>query len=448
MTMLPSVRELLAFADHTANLQSQKSAAPQFVPKTAAEPAAGLGCASRQTSEAAEPIVFPCSTRQHTNSNNNEQIAAAAAIDSPQQEAEATVKQRPGRKARSGGRYSSSSGARQYKCGLQCCLAVFKRPEHLKRHMLTHTQARPFLCEALNCGKRFSRRDNYITHMKKHEPEDFPQSFVSESVSRSSSRCSDGSSIKFRRTDEMVDAAVSSFSASCSKQVPTGVSSIQALLNEDSDHESEHRVGRRRKAQNIASSDYGLYGSNSPGLVSSGYSSSRQPAQSPLPPLELLAHASTRKAAPPSASKQSSDTTAITQYQSATSNNDQPTVVALGLAPTQAIRVSLSTESPLPSSNNTHTATDSMVMDEDTQHAQKQKMDLSAVSSSFLFAAGDPSKPFMCSICESRFGRLEHVRRHHLVHTGQRKYECPTCNKTFARKDNMVQHMRAHERKK
>ncbi|KAJ2635073.1 hypothetical protein GGF40_003825 [Coemansia sp. RSA 1286] len=394
MTMLPSVRELLAFADHTANLQSQKSAAPQFVPKTAAEPAAGLGCASRQTSEAAEPIVFPCSTRQHTNSNNNEQIAAAAAIDSPQQEAEATVKQRPGRKARSGGRYSSSSGARQYKCGLQCCLAVFKRPEHLKRHMLTHTQARPFLCEALNCGKRFSRRDNYITHMKKHEPEDFPQSFVSESVSRSSSRCSDGSSIKFRRTDEMVDAAVS------------------------------------------------------PGLVSSGYSSSRQPAQSPLPPLELLAHASTRKAAPPSASKQSSDTTAITQYQSATSNNDQPTVVALGLAPTQAIRVSLSTESPLPSSNNTHTATDSMVMDEDTQHAQKQKMDLSAVSSSFLFAAGDPSKPFMCSICESRFGRLEHVRRHHLVHTGQRKYECPTCNKTFARKDNMVQHMRAHERKK
>ncbi|KAJ2843687.1 hypothetical protein J3B02_005189, partial [Coemansia erecta] len=102
-----------------------------------------------------------------------------------------------------------------------------------------------------------------------------------------------------------------------------------------------------------------------------------------------------------------------------------------------AIRVSLSTDSHQSSGN-----------EQQQQLGEKQKMDLSAVSSSFLFTAGDPSKPFMCSICESRFGRLEHVRRHHLVHTGQRKYECPTCNKSFARKDNMVQHMRAHERKK
>ncbi|KAJ2159868.1 hypothetical protein GGF46_002707 [Coemansia sp. RSA 552] len=55
--------------------------------------------------------------------------------------------------------------------------------------------------------------------------------------------------------------------------------------------------------------------------------------------------------------------------------------------------------------------------------------------------------PFMCSLCESRFGRMEHVKRHQLVHTGERGFKCPTCKKTFARKDNMVQHLRAHRRK-
>ncbi|KAJ1797917.1 hypothetical protein LPJ75_006949, partial [Coemansia sp. RSA 2598] len=161
--------------------------------------------------------------------------AIATAADGSKPEPEATVKQRPGRKARSGSRYSAPSGARQYKCGLQSCLAVFKRPEHLKRHMLTHTQVRPFLCEAANCGKRFSRRDNYITHMKKHEPEDLPASFVSEGISRSSSRCS---STKVRRTDEMSDATGSSSERS-GRQAPTSISSIQALLNEDSDNDSE-----------------------------------------------------------------------------------------------------------------------------------------------------------------------------------------------------------------
>ncbi|KAI8324572.1 hypothetical protein GQ54DRAFT_249878, partial [Martensiomyces pterosporus] len=57
---------------------------------------------------------------------------------------------------------------RNYRCGVHSCAALFKRPEHLKRHMLTHTQQRPFRCSAQGCGKRFSRRDNYVTHKKKH----------------------------------------------------------------------------------------------------------------------------------------------------------------------------------------------------------------------------------------------------------------------------------------
>ncbi|KAJ1922005.1 hypothetical protein H4219_000352 [Mycoemilia scoparia] len=56
-------------------------------------------------------------------------------------------------------------------------------------------------------------------------------------------------------------------------------------------------------------------------------------------------------------------------------------------------------------------------------------------------------KPFSCDECGKRFGRLEHVRRHKLVHTKERPFTCTICHKTFARSDNMLQHMRAHERK-
>ncbi|KAJ1673703.1 hypothetical protein EV182_004723, partial [Spiromyces aspiralis] len=49
-------------------------------------------------------------------------------------------------------------------------------------------------------------------------------------------------------------------------------------------------------------------------------------------------------------------------------------------------------------------------------------------------------KPFSCSQCGLRFGRLEHVRRHQLVHSKERPFECTICHKTFARNDNMLQH--------
>ncbi|KAJ1677465.1 hypothetical protein EV182_006111, partial [Spiromyces aspiralis] len=57
-------------------------------------------------------------------------------------------------------------------------------------------------------------------------------------------------------------------------------------------------------------------------------------------------------------------------------------------------------------------------------------------------------KPFSCDVCGHRFGRLEHVRRHQLVHTKERPYSCSVCDKRFARSDNMLQHVRAHERRK
>lgn len=47
------------------------------------------------------------------------------------------------------------------------CLARFQRPEHVKRHMKSHSLEKPFECDQPNCNKRFNRKDNLKAHLKK-----------------------------------------------------------------------------------------------------------------------------------------------------------------------------------------------------------------------------------------------------------------------------------------
>lgn len=52
-------------------------------------------------------------------------------------------------------------------CPIPMCGRLFKRLEHLKRHVRTHTQERPYLCPL--CNKAFSRSDNLAQHRRTHE---------------------------------------------------------------------------------------------------------------------------------------------------------------------------------------------------------------------------------------------------------------------------------------
>ncbi|ORX62810.1 STE-domain-containing protein [Hesseltinella vesiculosa] len=60
----------------------------------------------------------------------------------------------------------NSAASRYYTCPMYSCRKIFKRLEHMKRHLRTHTMERPYLCPT--CGKRFSRSDNLAQHKKTH----------------------------------------------------------------------------------------------------------------------------------------------------------------------------------------------------------------------------------------------------------------------------------------
>lgn len=54
---------------------------------------------------------------------------------------------------------------KKHKCPL--CLARFQRPEHVKRHLKSHSTEKPFECDYPDCGRRFNRKDNLKAHLKK-----------------------------------------------------------------------------------------------------------------------------------------------------------------------------------------------------------------------------------------------------------------------------------------
>ena len=40
-------------------------------------------------------------------------------------------------------------------------------------------------------------------------------------------------------------------------------------------------------------------------------------------------------------------------------------------------------------------------------------------------------KPYICDICDKRFGKLSHLKIHKRIHTGENPYQCNQCDKTI-----------------
>lgn len=51
-------------------------------------------------------------------------------------------------------------------------------------------------------------------------------------------------------------------------------------------------------------------------------------------------------------------------------------------------------------------------------------------------------KPFECDVCDMRFIQKYHLERHKRVHSGEKPYQCERCHQCFSRTDRLLRHKR------
>lgn len=113
------------------------------------------------------PSSDNASTHSNNNNNPNDNNMVAQKQSSPKKQGA----KKPAARSR-GRRVSSNPGAagqKMFTCQHDDCGKVFKRSEHLKRHIRSiHTLEKPFECPYHSCSKRFSRSDNLNQHIRIH----------------------------------------------------------------------------------------------------------------------------------------------------------------------------------------------------------------------------------------------------------------------------------------
>lgn len=49
-------------------------------------------------------------------------------------------------------------------------------------------------------------------------------------------------------------------------------------------------------------------------------------------------------------------------------------------------------------------------------------------------------KPFKCDICDKAFNRSFNVSQHRLIHTDEKPFKCDLCSQAFNKKSNLNRH--------
>ena len=53
-------------------------------------------------------------------------------------------------------------------------------------------------------------------------------------------------------------------------------------------------------------------------------------------------------------------------------------------------------------------------------------------------------RDFQCEVCDKQFSHKDDLKLHMLIHTKVKPHECHICKKKFTQKGNLVQHFRIH----
>lgn len=75
---------------------------------------------------------------------------------------------------------------------------------------------------------------------------------------------------------------------------------------------------------------------------------------------------------------------------------------------------------------------------------EEEEEDMAQMNVAAASAAADvdPKDPLQCHVCMVRCGSANDMRRHVMIHTGEKPFTCQFCNHRTARKYNLKKHMR------